>query len=85
MVLGVLGVHGTRKQREDLRWRRRAHRRVLDVLGVDEVVEERLGDAGEHGEGTGTGEGVGELAGLKVRAVARAERSEWQRRGQQWC
>ena len=44
----------------------------LDILGVDEVDEERLGDAGEgfvgggeHSEGTGTGEGVGELAGLE--------------------
>ena len=44
----------------------------LDILGVDEVDEERLGDAGEgfvgggeHSEGTGTGEGVDELAGLE--------------------
>ena len=44
----------------------------LDILGVDEVAEERLGDAGEgfvgggeHSEGTGTGEGVDELAGLE--------------------
>ena len=61
------------------------------LVGVEVMVKSDLGDAGEgfvgggeHSEGTGTGEGVGELAGLKVRAVARAERSEWQRRGQQW-
>ena len=43
-----------------------------DVLGVEEVIKSGLGDAGEgfvgggeHGEGTGTGEGVDELAGLE--------------------
>ena len=58
----------------------------LDILGVDEVDEERLGDAGEGFVGANTVKGPaseGASASLPaLRAVARVERSEWQRRGQ---
>jgi len=67
VVLEVLGVHGAGSNvvGEHIV-------ELLDVLGVEEVVEERLGElgeglvgGGEHGEGTGTGKGVDELAGLE--------------------